>query len=142
MQYLTFAIASAFALAFGASAQMPNVPQCLMKCFDDSAKTAGCSSSMDLQCVCTNEEFTKAAITCVLMQCNAEEQNTASTLSQQFCGSLAGNSTSTVSGTATGTSTSAPAASSSAGSGTNAGFVESANVGLLVAGLGMTLFSL
>ncbi|CAE6354338.1 unnamed protein product [Rhizoctonia solani] len=142
MQYLTLAIASAFVLASGVSAQMPNIPQCLMSCFEDSAKTADCSSSMDLSCICTKPEFTKAAMTCVLSKCSAEDQNTASTLSQQFCGPFAGNSTSTAAVSTTGTSAPASPTSTSTSAGANDAYSTSVNVGLLAAGLGITLFSL
>ncbi|CAE6491465.1 unnamed protein product [Rhizoctonia solani] len=139
MQYLTLAIASAFVLASQASAQTPDVPQCLMGCFNDASQTAGCSSSMDLQCMCTNEKFTKPAMTCVLTKCSTSDQNTASAMYSQYCVAFTGNSTTAAtgaSGSATGTS---PSASSTS---TSAGYSTGANLGLLVAGAGVTLFAL
>ncbi|CAE6500332.1 unnamed protein product [Rhizoctonia solani] len=135
MQYLTLAIASIFALASQATAQVPDVPQCLMGCFNDASSSAGCSGGMDLQCMCTNEKFTNAAMACIINKCSAEDQAAAAVLNQQFCAPFTGNST-TASGSATGTS--APAASTS----TSAGYSTGINMGLLAAGAGIALFSL
>ncbi|KAG8713251.1 hypothetical protein FRC11_012826 [Ceratobasidium sp. 423] len=144
MQYFTLTIASAFLLASQATAQVPDVPQCLMGCFSDAASSAGCSGGMDLQCMCTNDAFTKAAMTCILTKCTAEEQNTALNLNKQYCAAFTGNSTTTASeasGSATGSS--APASSTgSSSTSTSTGYSTSANLGLLVAGAGITLFAL
>ncbi|KAH7334814.1 hypothetical protein B0J17DRAFT_708397 [Rhizoctonia solani] len=136
MRYLTLTIASMFALASQATAQTPKIPECLMGCFNDASSTAGCSGGMDLQCMCTNDNFTKAAMTCVTTKCSAEDQTAAAALNQQFCAPFTGNSTNTATGSTTGTS--APADSTS----TSAGYSTSINLGLLVAGAGVTLFAL
>ncbi|CAE6504232.1 unnamed protein product [Rhizoctonia solani] len=144
MQYLTLAVASTFVLASQATAQTLDVPQCLMGCFNDASASAGCGGGMDLQCMCTNTAFTKAAMTCILTKCSAEDQNSASNLNKQYCAAFASNSTSTASdasGSTTGTSATASSTSSSSTS-TSAGYTSSANLGLLVAGAGITLFAL
>ncbi|CAE6461558.1 unnamed protein product [Rhizoctonia solani] len=140
MQYLTLAIASAFVLASQASAQMPNLPECLTGCFNDASASAGCSSSgMDLQCMCTNDKFTKPAMTCVLTKCSTDDQNTASAMYSQYCVAFTGNSTTTATGASGSTTgTSAPASSTS----TSAGYSTGANLGFLIAGAGITLFTL
>ncbi|CAE7125286.1 unnamed protein product [Rhizoctonia solani] len=138
MHYLTLLIASAFVFASQASAQMPDLPECLMGCFKEASSTAGCSSEMDMQCMCTNEKFTKPAMTCVLTKCTAEEQDTASKMYTQYCVAFAGNSTTPANTSASSTPSSAPAASPSKSAGHNTG----ANLGLLLAGAGVTLFAL
>ncbi|CAE6347415.1 unnamed protein product [Rhizoctonia solani] len=139
MQYLTLAIISTLAFVSQASAQMPDLPQCLKGCFDEASSVAGCSTGMDLQCICTSEKFTKPAMTCVLTKCSAEDQQTATQLYTQYCVAFTGNSTATATGTSGSTTrTSAPASSTS----TSAGYSTGANLGLLVAGAGITLFAL
>ncbi|CUA67062.1 hypothetical protein RSOLAG22IIIB_02980 [Rhizoctonia solani] len=139
MQYLTLAIISTLAFASQASAQMPDLPQCLQGCFNDASSVAGCSTGMDLKCICTSDKFTKPAMTCVLTKCSAEDQQTASTLYTQYCVAFTSNSTTTATGASGSTTgTSAPASSTS----TSAGYSTAANLGLLVAGAGITLFTL
>ncbi|KAJ1306112.1 hypothetical protein OPQ81_010823 [Rhizoctonia solani] len=137
MQFLTLAIASAFILASQANAQ--DIPQCIMVCFNDASATAGCGEGLDLACMCTNTKFTRATLNCVLTKCTAEEQNTALELNKQYCAPFISNSTTTASGTsASMTGTSAPASSTS----TSAGYSTTANLGLLVASAGLSLFAL
>ncbi|OQE39015.1 hypothetical protein PENCOP_c007G03896 [Penicillium coprophilum] len=60
---------------------------CLVKCLDNAADVAGCSSSSDYECTCPSTAFKETLGTCMKTNCTPEDVTAAGELHKERCGS-------------------------------------------------------
>jgi len=66
----------------------PNtVPPCIKDCSVEAAGKAGCSSPLDVGCVCGDKKdaFTQAAIPCITSKCGADALGQAQGIQNELC---------------------------------------------------------
>ncbi|KAM5510098.1 integral membrane protein [Fusarium oxysporum f. sp. phaseoli] len=64
-----------------------SISPCVLGCVTDAASSAGCTSFIDLDCVCANIDFQTTAATCLQEKCTADEQIAALSVQKQMCAS-------------------------------------------------------
>ncbi|EXA32448.1 hypothetical protein FOVG_16284 [Fusarium oxysporum f. sp. pisi HDV247] len=64
-----------------------SISPCVLGCVTDAASSAGCTSFIDLDCVCANIDFQTTAATCLQEKCTADEQTAALSVQKQMCAS-------------------------------------------------------
>ncbi|QRV96152.1 CFEM domain protein [Ceratobasidium sp. AG-Ba] len=93
-----------------------NVPQCVLKCSQKAAQTAGCTTAPeDPACICDNPGFLAAAEPCIQTNCSEADHQAAISLYQNICGSLPSQSGTGAPSSVPLTTSTAPLSSSSPG---------------------------
>ncbi|KAJ8587679.1 hypothetical protein M405DRAFT_934573 [Rhizopogon salebrosus TDB-379] len=96
-----------------ASALPSGLTPCIIQCSSQAAASSGCSSYIDLTCVCSSSAFQTAAGACLQANCTAADIQAATQIQTTECSSLTSNSTTTTSSSATLASTASHSSSTS-----------------------------
>ncbi|TFK23574.1 hypothetical protein FA15DRAFT_670394 [Coprinopsis marcescibilis] len=70
------------------TAQIPGVPQCVQACASQAAPANGCSSFLDIPCICGSAQFAIDSRACLLENCSPEDLAIGESLQQNQCNSI------------------------------------------------------
>ncbi|KAK4445655.1 hypothetical protein QBC34DRAFT_161955 [Podospora aff. communis PSN243] len=76
------------ALAAGAVAQLPGIPQCAQECVNPFLQNGVGDCGTDPTCICGNNEFIVGISCCLFDKCPKADQDTAIKFAAEFCGAL------------------------------------------------------
>ncbi|KAJ3796274.1 hypothetical protein GGU11DRAFT_152207 [Lentinula aff. detonsa] len=108
LHLVSIAVVSVSAQDSTSASSIDGLSSCSLACITQAASAAGCSSTTDLDCLCTNAQFQEDSLECLTNQCPSDLE-TALALQTAECGALGLSATGTATSgsfSATGISTS------------------------------------
>ncbi|KIY64657.1 hypothetical protein CYLTODRAFT_425021 [Cylindrobasidium torrendii FP15055 ss-10] len=91
-----------------------DVPSCVLTCSTQSLSSGSCTSVTDIACICSDQAFQAAALSCLQSTCSESELQAALSLQQSQCGSTSASGSSAASASTSASGSSSASASGSA----------------------------
>ncbi|TBU23019.1 hypothetical protein BD311DRAFT_674828 [Dichomitus squalens] len=62
------------------------ISPCILTCIEQAASANGCSSALDVSCLCSNTQFQQSALSCLESSCSSSDVQAAQALQSAECG--------------------------------------------------------